>query len=107
VALWEQDDQTVGGLGDKLFLESNTLTPVLKKLEAMGFVARRRDPADERHVRVSLTPAGRALRESVAGDPLVEATGLGEDFANVREAVVRLRENLLSWTHAKGKQAAG
>ena len=55
VALWEEDDQTVGGLGEKLFLESNTLTPILKKLEAMGYLDRARDPADERQVRIRLT----------------------------------------------------
>src|SRR5689334_20961369 len=52
IALWEEDDQTVSSLGEKLFLESNTLTPILKKLEAVGFVERRRDPADERSVRI-------------------------------------------------------
>src|SRR5580693_5941555 len=62
IALWEQDNQTVGGLGEKLFLESNTLTPILKKLEAMGYVLRQRDPHDERQVLVSLTKSGRALR---------------------------------------------
>ncbi len=51
VALCEGDDQTVGDLGEKLFLESNTLTPILKKLEGMGYIHRRRDPADERQVR--------------------------------------------------------
>src|ERR1700676_921646 len=47
VSLWEQDDQNVSELGGKMFLESNTLTPILKKLEAMGYLRRRRDPADE------------------------------------------------------------
>ena len=46
LALWAEDDQTVGSLGGKLFLESSTLTPLLKRLEAMGHVVRRRDPAD-------------------------------------------------------------
>ncbi len=63
VALWEQDGQTVSELGEKMFLESNTLTPVLKKLETMGYLRRQRDPADERQVRISLTEAGRLLRE--------------------------------------------
>src|SRR3954468_24786025 len=75
VALWEQDEQTVGGLGEKLFLESNTLTPILKKLEALGFLVRRRDPQDERQVIVKLTDAGRALREKGAQRTLVKATG--------------------------------
>src|ERR1700716_796728 len=55
IALWEDDNQTVSGLGEKLFLESNTLTPMLKKLEAMGYLERQRDPEDERQVLVSLT----------------------------------------------------
>ena len=59
VLLWAEDDQTVGQLGDKLFLESNTLTPLLKRLEALGHVARSRDPKDERVVRIRLTDKGR------------------------------------------------
>src|SRR5450830_1404498 len=63
IALWEEDNQTVSGLGEKLFLESNTLTPILKKLESMGYLRRQRSAADERQVLVSLTDAGRQLRE--------------------------------------------
>lgn len=95
VALFEEEDQTVNGLGEKLFLESNTLTPILKKLEQLGLVTRRRDPADERQVRVSLTDAGRALRERAYALSLKEATGLGDDFAKTQQSVVKLRENLL------------
>ncbi|YBV94951.1 MarR family transcriptional regulator (plasmid) [Phyllobacteriaceae bacterium JZ32] len=78
VLLWSEDNQTVGGLGEKLFLESSTLTPLLKRLEAMGFVKRSRDPADERQVRVQLTDQGRALREQAQMVPqcVLEATGL-------------------------------
>jgi DNA-binding MarR family transcriptional regulator len=101
VALWEEDDQTVGGLGEKLFLESNTLTPILKKLEAMGYLHRQRDAADERQVRVSLTDAGRRLREKGLGMDLVKASGLSAaEFPKVQQAVVTLRNNLVS--HAKG-----
>ena len=98
VALGEEDDQTVGDLGDKMFLESNTLTPILKKLESLGFVERRRDPADERQVRVKLTPAGRKLQQEVEIDAadLIGATGLGEDFGKVRQTIVKLRNNLLT-----------
>ena len=95
VALSEADDQTVSVLGEKLFLESNTLTPILKKLEQMGYVRRQRDPADERQVRLSLTAAGRKLLDRDLGAPLIEATGLGEDFAAVQKTVSRLRDNLL------------
>ena len=95
VALSEEDEQTVSVLGDKLFLESNTLTPILKKLEQMGYLARRRDPADERQVRVSLTPAGRKLIEQDLGASVVAASGLGDQFPVVQQTVARLRDNLL------------
>ena len=95
VALSEEDDQTVSMLGEKLFLESNTLTPILKKLESVGFITRHRDPADERQVRVSLTPAGRDLLETDPGSALIDAVGLGDDFPVVQKSVTRLRDNLL------------
>ena len=95
VALGEEDEQTVGVLGEKLFLESNTLTPILKKLESLGYVRRRRDPADERQVRVSLTVAGRRLLEQDPAASLVDATGLGAEFPAVQQTVARLRDNLM------------
>ena len=99
VALWEQDGQTVSELGEKMFLESNTLTPVLKKLETMGYLRRQRDPADERQVRISLTDAGRLLREKGMHMNLVAATGLKPDeFARLLETVVTVRDNLIKAT---------
>jgi DNA-binding MarR family transcriptional regulator len=99
VALWEQDDQTVSELGEKMFLESNTLTPVLKKLETMGYLRRQRDPADERQVRVSLTDEGRLLREKGMHMNLVTSTGLKPDeFVRLQETVVTLRDNLIKAT---------
>jgi DNA-binding MarR family transcriptional regulator len=96
IALWEEGDQTVSSLGEKLFLESNTLTPILKKLEGMGYLERQRDPEDERQVRVSLTKSGRRLREKALNMDLVEATGLSPDeFAKVQKAIVTLRNNLV------------
>ncbi len=62
VLLWAQDNQTVGELGQKLFLQSNTLTPMLKRLETLGYVRRTRDSADERQVRISLTEDGQKLQ---------------------------------------------
>jgi MarR family transcriptional regulator, organic hydroperoxide resistance regulator len=103
VALSDADEQTVGTLGERLFLESNTLTPILKKLESMGYIRRQRDPADERQVRVSLTPAGRNLVETDLGPALLEATGLGEDFPVVQKTVARLRDNLLRATQPRPK----
>jgi DNA-binding MarR family transcriptional regulator len=97
VALYEQDDLTVGSLGDKLFLDSSTLTPLLKRLENMGHVTRQRDPEDERQVRVGLTPQGRRVRERALAfrDELVKAMGLSSaDFQHLREELVKLRANL-------------
>jgi DNA-binding MarR family transcriptional regulator len=95
VALWEKDDQTVGELGEKMFLESNTLTPILKKLEQSGFIERRRDPADERQVRIKLTPKGSELRSHEIGNELFDATGLGDSFFDVQQSVAKLRDNLM------------
>ena len=99
VALWEQDGQTVSELGEKMFLESNTLTPILKKLEQAGYLRRQRDSADERQVRISLTEAGRRLREKGMHMNLVASTGLKPDeFARLQENVVTLRDNLIKAT---------
>jgi DNA-binding MarR family transcriptional regulator len=105
VALNEENEQTVGALGEKLFLESNTLTPILKKLEQMGYVRRGRDPADERQVRVNLTPAGRRLLEKDLGASLLDATGLGEEFPVVQKTVARLRDNLLRATQGESEKS--
>jgi len=98
VALHEEDAQTVGSLGDKLFLESSTLTPLLKRLEAMGHVTRQRDPEDERQVRVRLTQKGRGMREKTfcGLDPIIKATGLApRDFKRIQGELRDLRDNLL------------
>src|ERR1700761_624923 len=63
LVLWEQEPQTVGGLGGRLYLDSGTLTPLLKRMEAAGLVVRQRDTQDERRVQIALTDKGRALRE--------------------------------------------
>ena len=103
VALWEENNQTVCDLGEKLFLESNTLSPILKTLEELGYVSRRRDPADERRVLVSLTDASRRLRETGAQRTLVEAAGLSpEEFGEMRKSVIRLRNNLTEHAKAEG-----
>jgi DNA-binding MarR family transcriptional regulator len=88
---------TVTGLGEKLFLESNTVTPMLKKLENMGYVYRQREAADERQVRVGLTDEGRILREKaiILSKGLFDSCGLTQgEFAATRQAVVELRNNL-------------
>ena len=67
--LWERDGLSVKDLGDRMFLDSGTLTPLLRKLEEKGYVSRTRDPADERSVVVTLTPAGMDLREKAVDIP--------------------------------------
>ncbi|GGC97914.1 MarR family winged helix-turn-helix transcriptional regulator [Undibacterium terreum] len=100
IALWEERGQTVSGLGEKLFLESNTLTPILKKLEGMGYVTRQRDAADERQVRVDLTDEGRALRERAFAVGLFEACGLSqEEFTIARDLLIKLRTSLFNSLH--------
>jgi DNA-binding MarR family transcriptional regulator len=86
-----------------MFLESDTLTPILKKLEGMGYLRRQRDSADERQVFVSLTDAGRRLREKGLGMDLVKAYGLtAEEFPKMQKGVVTLRNNLIKAAQGKG-----
>lgn len=66
LVLWEQDGLTVSAIGERLHLDSGTLTPMLKRMEQAGLVARRRSKDDERQVAVSLTPKGQALQRDVA-----------------------------------------
>ena len=96
VALSEEGDQTVGGIGEKLFLESNTLTPILKKLEGMGLVERARDPNNERQVRVNLTKSGKRLREKALSFDLRASCGLSaKDFTRLQKEIVTLRDTLI------------
>ncbi|MBC9732377.1 MarR family winged helix-turn-helix transcriptional regulator [Nocardioides marmotae] len=97
LALWEAGEPvSVGALGKRLRLDSGTLTPLLKRLEAVGHVTRRRDPADERRVLVEPTEQGWALRERVAEVPARIAGGLGLSL----EELVRLRTDLTTLLEA-------
>jgi DNA-binding MarR family transcriptional regulator len=99
VLLWERGGRTVGDLGAKLLLESNTLTPLLKRLEMLGFIKRSRDPADERQVRVHVTEAGRKLRARALHIPrcILDATGLELERAkHLLEEIGALRQALES-----------
>jgi DNA-binding MarR family transcriptional regulator len=103
-ALWEQDDQTVGGLGERLSLESNTLTPLLKRLENQQRIRRVRDPRDERQVRVRLTAAGRALSGETAHIPgcILEASGLdAEDLGRLQGQIRELHKALEDFADSK------
>jgi DNA-binding MarR family transcriptional regulator len=97
ILLWKQDGQTVGELGHKLYLQSNTLTPMLKRLELLGLITRSRDSADERQVRIRLTEAGRKMR--LKADDIVQAvrqaTGLKDkQMIELRDGVEALRKSL-------------
>ena len=99
LALWEADGQTVSALGDRLALDSGTLTPLLKRLEAQGQLSRERDSADERRVIVRLTPAGRRLKAQARRVPqeIGRASGcepsgivdLTRQLTTVRDALAR------------------
>ena len=97
-ALWERDNLSVKELGELLRLDSGTLTPLLKRLEAMGLLRRSRDPADERSVRISLTPAGLEMRrkEQMVHEGLMSACGAdnAEELKALTAQLIRVRDRL-------------
>lgn len=103
VALLDGKYQTVRSLGQKLYLESNTLTPVLQKLEKMGHVVRARNPDDERQVRVRLTPSGhRLVRRSLLQSGPVDLSCLTlEEIVTLYDGIVRMREELVAQNDAE------
>jgi DNA-binding MarR family transcriptional regulator len=99
MVLWETDSIGVNELGARLFLDSGTLTPLLKRMQAAGWIERTRDSADERRVIVTLTPEGRALRRRAARVPLelAHAAGCGVDeLVSLTARLQSLRERVLS-----------
>ena len=69
LVLWEQDGLTVSEIGERLYLDSGTLTPLLKRLEGAGYISRLRDTADERRVLIQLTATGRKLKSKAVDIP--------------------------------------
>src|SRR3954452_17421321 len=103
LALWEQDDRLVKELGAELNLDSGTLSPLLKRLHAAGLVLRTRQADDERAVRVSLSDAGKALREKADGVPGVIGEAMGLDaagLARMRGELDRLTESVNAYRDA-------
>ncbi|OEJ96404.1 MarR family winged helix-turn-helix transcriptional regulator [Streptomyces thermolilacinus] len=92
LVLWEHGELPVKRIGEHLRLDSGTLSPLLKRLEAAGYVERRRSPEDERSVTVRPTRSGTALRERALGVPrrMAEVTGLSLD--EIRDLRTRLRD---------------
>ncbi|MEK1929902.1 MAG: MarR family transcriptional regulator [Pararhizobium sp.] len=97
LALWQDDNRTVKGIGEELGLDSGTLSPLLKRLEAAGFVSRTRDKGDERQVIVALTEKGVALKADAFGILLEigKATGCSmKEAAALRAALHDLNRHL-------------
>ncbi len=92
VLLWQEGPSSVGGIGTRLDLESSTLSPLLKRLEAAGLVSRARSTSDERSVTVALTAAGEGLRARAAGVPAQVCDAAGLDEAAQADLVGRLRD---------------
>lgn len=90
--LWESPEQTVGGIAERMLLDSSTLTPLLKRLEATGLIRRRRNPDNERQLIVTLTDEGRALRARAEAIPEAILCASGQDVANL----LRLRDQLVT-----------
>ena len=105
LALWgSEGPMSVGELGERLRLDSGTLTPVLKRLEAAGHVVRRRDPADERRVLLDVTAAGWTLRDQVADVPERLIAGMGLPVTKARQLRSLLDELLESLDESDGAQ---
>ena len=97
LVLWEQDGLTVSELGEKLFLDSGTLTPLLKRMEGAGLVSRLRDVVDERRVRITLTAAGCGLKtqaEKIPGCILSATQCPRPDLMSLTQQVQALRQRL-------------
>lgn len=95
LVLWERQPQTVGALGARLYLDSGTLTPLLKRMESAGLVGRARDPGDERRVLVTLTDKGKALREQALHVPDTMSNGYKpEGVDELRESIRGLVSSL-------------
>ena len=97
LVLWEREGLTVGEIAERVFLDSPTVTPLLKRLEVAGLVSRDRSPQDERQVLITLTPAGRGLRQRASHLPqcIVDAsdTELAE-LIDLRDRLLALRERM-------------
>ena len=91
LALWEQNALSVSELGSRLFLDSGTLTPLLKRMELSAWLTRSRDAKDERRVIVSLAPAGEALRKKAHKVPTMVAQSTGCSAAELIELTQQLQ----------------
>jgi DNA-binding MarR family transcriptional regulator len=97
LSLWERDGVPVKDIGERLFLDSGTLTPLLKRLEAAGLVKRTRSTEDERQVLIALTPQGQTLKEKARNVPqsILEASDCSvTELVALKSEIVSLRDRL-------------
>ncbi|HEX7642466.1 MAG TPA: MarR family transcriptional regulator [Burkholderiaceae bacterium] len=105
--LWEQDNVLVKEIGERLFLDSGTLTPLLKRLEAAGLIERTRDPEDERQVRITLTKDGRALKRKAHDVPSQVLCASGqtpEQLMHLRKLLSDVRRDLIRYGNGEADQ---
>jgi DNA-binding MarR family transcriptional regulator len=99
MVLWQQDGQSVGAIGERLLLDSSTLTPLLKRLETAELIRRDRNPQDERQVLVTLTRKGRTLKEKAKALPaaLLCAAGVPvEELVRMKSELLQVRDNMVA-----------
>ncbi|MDV7496259.1 MarR family transcriptional regulator [Acinetobacter baumannii] len=97
LVLWEKDEITVSEIGSKLFLESSTLTPILKKLEALQLLNRTRSKEDERQVIITLSEKGKKLKEQAVNIPthILEASSCDTaTLLGLKDQLTQLRTNI-------------
>ncbi|MBA2399358.1 MAG: MarR family transcriptional regulator [Bradyrhizobium sp.] len=97
MVLWERDGVPVKDIGEKLFLDSGTLTPLLKRMEAANLIKRTRSTQDERQVLIALTPQGHALKEKARAVPegiLASSTCSVGELLAMKNELVALRDKL-------------
>lgn len=103
MALWNESPMTIGELGHRLYLDSGTLSPLLKRLQSLGLIDRARSAEDERVVLVSLTDAGWNARQQLAAVPetMCEATGLSRaDLADLRDRIDAVASHVRATTRS-------
>ena len=105
--LWAEDSRTVSELGAPLFLDSGTLTPLLRRLESAGHVRRERDVRDERQVRICLTESGRALEAELADVPAAIGCAVGLSASDLGRLTAQIRELGLTLRAAGGLDVSG
>lgn len=97
LVLWERDGLTVSEIGERLYLDSGTLTPLLKRLEGAGYISRLRDTADERRVLIQLTAAGRKLKVRAVAIPACMLDTMQcsiKELSDLTRQVQQLRDRL-------------